>query len=58
MVPGKEMEDHFGGVKVGETDTIQVTVDHVIYNLWGTKEPNYVMKMVDNGGLLLTDDHH
>ena len=33
MVPGKEMEDHFGGVEVGETDAMQGTVDDVIYNL-------------------------
>ena len=30
MVPGKEMEDHFGEVEVGETYAIQVTADYVI----------------------------
>ena len=30
MVPGKDTEDHFGEVEVGETDTIQGTVDNVI----------------------------
>ena len=48
------MEDHFGGV--GETYAIQGTVDEVIYNLWGMKEPNYVMKMMATGGHLLADD--
>ena len=56
MVPGKEMENHFGYLEVGETDSIQATVDDVIYNLWGIKEPNYVMSTIATGGLLLTDD--
>ena len=30
MVPGKDMEDHFREVEVGDTDAIQVTVDGVI----------------------------
>ena len=30
MVPGKEMEDHFLGVELGETDYIQGTADGVI----------------------------
>ena len=33
MVPGKEMEDHFGAAEVGETDDIHGTVDGDIYNL-------------------------
>ena len=50
------MEDHFREVEVGETDAIQGTVDNVIYNLWGMKEPNYVMRMMATGGQLLVDD--
>ena len=34
MVPGKDIEDPFREVEVGETDAIQGTVDGVIYNLW------------------------
>ena len=30
MVPGKDMEDHFGKVEVAEIDSIQETVDDVI----------------------------
>ena len=30
VVPGKDMEDRFGGVKVGDTYVIQVTVDDII----------------------------
>ena len=56
MVPGKETEDHFGEVEVGEIDAIQVTVDYIIYNLWIMKEPNYVMRMMATGGRLLADD--
>ena len=56
MVTGKEMEDHFGGVEVGETDAIQGPVDDVIYKLLGMKESNYVMSMMATGGRLLADD--
>ena len=56
MVPGKDMEDHFGEVEVGDTDAIQGKVDDVIYNLWGIKETNYVMSMMTTGGRLLEDD--
>ena len=56
VVPCKDIEDHFGELEVGETDTIQGTVDDVIYNLWGMKEPNYVMRMMDTGGCLLADE--
>ena len=33
MVPGKDMENHFGGLEVVETDAIQGTFDDIIYNL-------------------------
>ena len=56
MVPGKEMEDHFGEVEVGETDSIKGIVDDVIYNLSGMKDPNYVMRMMSTGGRILVDD--
>ena len=38
---------------MGGTDSIQGTVDDVIYNLWGMKDPTYVMRMMDTGDLLL-----
>ena len=41
---------------VGEIDAIQVKVDYVIYNLWGIKEPNYVMMIMATGGHLLAGD--
>ena len=41
---------------MGETYAIQGTVDDVIYNLWGTKEPTYVTRMIATGGRLLADD--
>ena len=50
------MEDHFGEVEVGETYSIQETVDDGIYNLWGMVEPDYVMRMMANGGCLVEDD--
>ena len=42
-------------MELGDTDTIQVTVDDVIYNLCGMKEPNYVTRMMDTGDRLLAD---
>ena len=41
---------------MGETDAIQGKVDYVIYNLWGMKEPNYLMRMMDTGVRLLADE--
>ena len=41
---------------MGETDYIQGTFDYVIYNLWGMKEPNYVMRIIATSGRLLEDD--
>ena len=56
MVPGKEMEGHFWEVEVGNTDSIQGKVDDAICNLWGIKEPNYVMRMMDTDDRLLEDE--
>ena len=56
MVPHKDMEYHFVEVELGGTYAIQGTVDDVIYNLWGMKEPNYVMRFMDTGGCILLDD--
>ena len=47
------MEDNFGEVEEGDTGSLQVSVDDVIYNLWGMKEPNYVISMMDTGIRLL-----
>ena len=41
---------------MGEKYIIQGTVDDVVYTLWGMKEPNYVMRMMADGGRLLADD--
>ena len=38
---------------MGDTDAKQVTFDYVIYNLWGMKDPNYLMRMMATGGRLL-----
>ena len=56
MVPGKDMEDHFGGVEMGETDAIQGNVDDIIYNVWCKKEPIYMVRMMATGGRLFADD--
>ena len=41
---------------MGETYAIQGTVSGVIYNLWGMKEHNCVMRMMDIGGRILVDE--
>ena len=56
MVPGKEIEDHFWGVEVGEKYDIQGTVDYIIYNLWVMKEPNFAARMMAADERLLADD--
>ena len=43
-------------MELEETDAIQGTVDGDIYNLWGTKDPIYLMRMIATGGRLLADD--
>ena len=50
------MEDHFGGVEVGETDIIQVAVVDFNYSLWEMKDTNYLMRMMDTGVRLLGYD--
>ena len=50
------MEDNFSEMEVGDIYSIQGIVDDVIYNLWGMKEPNYVMRMMAIGILLLEYD--
>ena len=44
VVPGKDMEYHFGYMALEVKYAIHETVDDVIYNLWGMTEPNYVMR--------------
>jgi len=40
------------GVNVGDNHAIAGTMDGVAYNLWGMKEPDYVMRMMAMGGAL------
>ena len=41
---------------MGETYVIQGEVDGVIYNSWGMKEPNYVVRVTATGVRLLAYD--
>ena len=41
---------------MGESYAIQGTGDSFIYNLWEMKEPNYVMRKMASGGILLEND--
>jgi hypothetical protein len=46
------MQDFFDedGVDVGDCHAIAGTQDGILYNLWGMKEPDYVMHMMATGG--------
>ena len=44
------------GVNVGDNHAIAGTMDGVAYNLWGMKEPDYVMRMMVTGGPLAVFD--
>ena len=48
------MQDFFDKdrVDVGDCHAIAGTQDWMIYNLWGMKEPDYVMRMMTMGGPL------
>jgi hypothetical protein len=50
-VPGDAMQSFFDedGVNVGDNHAISGTMDGVPYNLWGMKEPDYVMRMMATG---------
>jgi hypothetical protein len=56
LVPGDTMQQYFEEMDVGDTDAVSGTLDGVPYNIWGMKEPDYVMKMMATGGALLADD--
>jgi hypothetical protein len=51
-VPGDVMQARFDRprVNVGDVDAVSGTQDGIPYNLWGIKEPNYVMRMMATGG--------
>jgi len=53
-VPGDAMQNFFDedGVDVGDCHAIAGTQDGILYNLWGMKEPDYVMRMMATGGPL------
>ena len=57
-VPGDAMQARFDrpGVNVGDVDAVSGTQDGVPYNLWGMKEPDYVMRMMATGGPNSVDD--
>jgi hypothetical protein len=48
------MQFHFDeeGVQVGDCHAIQGVLEGMTYNLWGMKEPDYVMRMMATGGQL------
>ncbi len=46
---------HFKEMDVGDTNAIKVKFDGFKYNIWGMKEPNYVLQMMAIGGALLTE---
>ena len=57
-VPGDAMQARLDqpGVNVGDVNAVFGTQDGMPYNLWGIKEPNYVMRMMATGGPNSVDD--
>ena len=57
-VLGDAMQQFFvvDGVNVGDNHAISGMQDGVVYNLWGMKEPDYVMMMMLSGGPLTAYD--
>ncbi len=53
-VPGDSMQQFFDQdrINVGDCNAVQGVMDGTTYNLWGMKEPNYVMWMMAMGGPL------
>ena len=51
-VPGDVMQSRFDRpeVNAGDVDAVSGTQDGMPYNLWGMKEPDYVMRMMATGG--------
>ncbi|KAL3780541.1 hypothetical protein ACHAW5_006750 [Stephanodiscus triporus] len=50
------MQSYFDGMNVGDCDAIQGVMEGTTYNLWGMKEPDYVMRMMATGGPLDAND--
>ena len=57
MVPGEAIRAHYEDKEVGETDTIQGTMDGHPYTIWGMKEPDYVMSMMATSDLPNEDEN-
>ena len=58
LVPGEAMQRFFDeeGIEMGGTHAIQGVFEGTTYNLWGMKEPDYVMRMMATGGPLAALD--
>lgn len=56
-VPGDEIDFHLQDIEMGDTEAIQgkTKMDKATYNLLMMKEPDYFMKMINNGGNLNVD---
>ena len=47
------MAAYFESKEVGDVDAVAGEMDGVPYNIWGFKEPNYMMKLMVTGGALV-----
>lgn len=54
-VPGQAMENWFGSKSVGDVGAITGILNGVKYYLWGMKEPDYVMRIMATGGMIVSD---
>ena len=50
-VPGDQIDDHFAEMSIGETDTLQQTIDGKNFLIHCTKDDGYVTKIMDIGFL-------
>ena len=51
-VPGDQIDDHFAEMSIGETDTLQQTIDGKNFLIHCTKDDGYVMKIMSTHGTL------
>ena len=56
FVPGEAIDQHFKDKEVGETDSLYGELEGVHYDIFGMKEPDYIMKIMSTyGGLNVND---
>ncbi len=55
LVPSFTISQYFNTKSVGEMDVIIGKLSGIKYFIWGMKEPDYVMKIMETHGALVLD---